>query len=66
MFSRNEDDLQALLTSSPLVSDYTSHFISLGAIPHMEEVSATRIRAAIPDLAGYDWNSYAETLLRFL
>lgn len=64
VFRRNEDDLQALLASSPLVSDYASHFTPLGAILHMEEVSATRIRAAIPDLAGYDWNSYAETLLQ--
>ena len=56
--------MQALLASSPLVSDYASHFTPLGAILHMEEVSATRIRAAIPDLAGYDWNSYAETLLQ--
>lgn len=64
VFSRNEDDLPDLLSSSPLVSEYPSHFISLGAIPHMEEMSATRIRASIPDLARHDWSSYAETLKR--
>lgn len=63
VFTRNGDDLPEILSASPLVSDYAAHFTPLGAIPHMETVSATRIRAGISDLNGYDWKAYAEGLL---
>lgn len=64
VFSRNHENVEKVIASSPVVSSYPDHFIPLPGIPQMETLSASQIRESVNGcLEDFDWAGYINDLL---